>query len=52
MATQDFKMELQFPVPPQTLYDQFATQEGVQHWWTTFCEMDPGFSSTKTRHGR
>ncbi len=40
MATQDFKMELQFPVSPQTLYDQFATQEGVQHWWTKFCEMD------------
>jgi len=37
----DLRMELKFAIPLGRLYEQFSTAEGVKHWWTEFCEMDP-----------
>ena len=40
MATNDFRLHLNYPVDATTLYQQFATQDGVRHWWTAHCVMD------------
>ncbi|HYL38985.1 MAG TPA: SRPBCC domain-containing protein [Bryobacteraceae bacterium] len=37
--SEDLRMQLEFAAPVAKLYQQFATQQGVQNWWTLFCEM-------------
>lgn len=36
----DFSMTLKFAVPARKLYEQFATANGIRHWWTHHCEME------------
>ena len=36
----DFSMRLKYAVSPRKLYEQFATADGIRHWWTHYCEMD------------
>lgn len=40
MPADDFQFVLEYPVDANTLYQQFATQDGVRHWWTAHCTMD------------
>jgi uncharacterized protein YndB with AHSA1/START domain len=35
----DFVMELTYDVPVGTLYEQFASADGVGHWWTRDCDL-------------
>lgn len=42
MSDRDFVLTFDYNVSAETLYEQFATAEGVQHWWTEKCEMEPG----------
>lgn len=37
----DFRMLLDFNVSAERLWEQFASGEGVGHWWTTDCDFDP-----------
>lgn len=37
----DLRMVLRFAVPVDKLEEQFGSAEGVRHWWTDFCEMEP-----------
>lgn len=40
MSKVDFELRFEYPVPVSRLYDQFATAEGIRHWWTENCEMN------------
>lgn len=40
MSGSDFVLTFEFPVDASTLYPQFATAEGVHHWWTKNCQME------------
>jgi uncharacterized protein YndB with AHSA1/START domain len=37
---EDFRMKFEYAAPVAKLYEQFATEKGVQNWWTIFCEME------------
>lgn len=40
MSKNDFILKYTYPVDSKTLYTQFATAEGVHHWWTRNCQME------------
>ncbi|MFY9531534.1 MAG: SRPBCC domain-containing protein [Candidatus Acidiferrales bacterium] len=44
----DFDLKLKFAVPPQKLYEQFSTAEGVRHWWTQVCQIEERVGGTAT----
>lgn len=50
MAPHDFVLELEFSVPAERLYDQFATDAGVRHWWTTACAIESRRGGTAQFH--
>lgn len=37
----DFRMRLDYDVPGERLFGQFASAEGVANWWTKDCDFEP-----------
>lgn len=50
MVASDFVLELEFAVPAERLYAQFATEGGIHHWWTTACMIENKVGGTAQFH--
>ncbi len=50
MAETDFVIELDYAVPAERLYAQFATEGGIHHWWTTACMIENKVGGTAQFH--